>query len=281
MIDSIRANYMRMFRCRSFYLLLIASFLTPIYLMREVVGHVAFYEKSFIIQVSDLNYVLLLLIAANSYIYPVFLAFYIGQEIRDRGWARKISTGTGKVKVYLSQVLTLIPVALLTLSLNIISLFAFCHLTKGKFRYTWNWTNVRYIIFLIVWVIAMVLFNCLLQSCFSIRIFSLIISLMLTSTVISLDEAVMAKLYEPYRVQFTDNLTGEEFWDINPDYISGGKRKVYTFLSDINPYTYVYDYTENGKNTDKQFRTQFLSAVTLSSVSTALGSFIFRRKDFK
>ena len=270
MIRSLKADLMRLFKSRIFYVLLVFCLLVPPYAI-----YTAHHGEQGAITGSVFNLALLICLALNSVAIPVFCTSFIGRESSDRGWSRKVSSGLSRTAVYLSKTVALFIVSLIISSVETGMLFLCCNLSKGTFHYSFTKTNIRYLIFFLIWTVAVTLLNDLIHSCFSIKIFSLIVTVMIPLAAVTAGEDMEHRLNEPYRITYVDNDTGEQYREFNPDYLTGNTRKAVTFIYESTPYSYAMG--EGRKN----FKRQAEGAAATMVLSTLGGILIFRKKEFR
>ena len=94
---------------------------------------------------------------------------------------------------------------------------------------------------------------------------------MICSTLISTD------LKEPYRTLAYVDETGETEWRLNPNYVSGTKREIYTFIIEASPYSDDEDFYNNTK---KNLGKQTAAAAVVFVLSTAAGFVSISKKEF-
>ena len=280
MIRALKSSFFRFFKTGIIYLTLLFSvvfaLLVALYIYAEFYAFYAFKRPRFL----DNGFVLLCL---NSLLYvmpfaiALFCTLFTGTDVEFRSINNKISTGISRIQIYLADFTVTLLASVISCAIQegIIFLIVKCWAIKSTIRFD------TYLIGMMITVVIICISFAALYTFFqyfaSNKFLALIITLMIIPCVMIVSSLITTSLKQPYRTQVYVEETGETEWRINPDYVSGTKREIYTFISEASPYSDEEDFYNNTK---KNLGKQATVASIVFVLSTAAGFVSISKKEF-
>ena len=274
MIRALKSSFFRFYKTGALYLTVAGSvafaFLVALYVYGSYFSIYAFKRPRFL----DNSFVLMCM-NALLYVMPfaiaVFCVLFTGTDLEYRSVNNKITTGISRIQIYCAD----LTVSLLASVISCIFLIVKIWAVKSTIRFD------TYLIGMMITVIIICISFAALYTFFqyfaSNKLLALVITLMIIPCVMICSTLISADLKEPYRTLAYVDETGETEWRLNPKYVSGTKREIYTFIIEASPYSDDEDFYNNTK---KNLGKQTAAAAVVFVLSTAAGFVSISKKEF-
>lgn len=280
MIRALKSSFFRFFKTGIIYLTLLFSvvfaLLVALYIYAEFYAFYAFKRPRFL----DNGFVLLCL---NSLLYvmpfaiALFCTLFTGTDVEFRSINNKISTGISRIQIYLADFTVTLLASVISCAIQEGIIFLIVKLWAIKSTIRFDTYLIGMMITVVIICISFAALYTFFQYFASNKFLALIITLMIIPCVMIVSSLITTSLKEPYRTQVYVEETGETEWRLNPDYVSGTKREIYTFISEASPYSDEEDFYNNTK---KNLGKQATVASIVFVLSTAAGFVSISKKEF-
>lgn len=280
MIRALKSSFFRFFKTGIFFLTLLFSvvfaLLVALYIYAEFYAFYAFKRPRFL----DNGFVLLCL---NSLLYvmpfaiALFCTLFTGTDMEFRSINNKISTGISRIQIYLADFTVTLLASVISCAIQEGIIFLIVKLWAIKSTIRFDTYLIGMMITVVIICISFAALYTFFQYFASNKFLALIITLMIIPCVMIVSSLITTSLKEPYRTQVYVEETGETEWRLNPDYVSGTKREIYTFISEASPYSDDEDFYNNTK---KNLGKQATVASIVFVLSTAAGFVSISKKEF-
>lgn len=221
-----------------------------------------------------------------------FISLYLGADYKNGTLRNKLAIGHNRVSVYVSNFIVCFIALVLTLILSTATVFAFGKLFMPPEFFPVVSEIIPRVLVCIPIMAAIAGINVLLAMLINSASISAAAAILASFIMICFSMVIHTDLLQPEYVTKaeleeltpTTYYTGEETDDIdeiveNPYYITGTKRKIYSFLDKIMPSSQIL--TMSDKPTNKDMGNIALLDMASVIVICAAGCMIFRRKDLK
>ena len=199
-------------------------------------------------------------------ISAVFIYLLIDRERGDGGWRNKITVGVKRHWIFLSSWIVSVVFSVIASSLEILAVKVGIKLMGKEGERLFENLDTKALILIILWTAAFASLFVLTDTYFSIRFFSLVLTLAMFYSFILIGSACKDRLDIPY--------TGEYEVQENPKYVTGNARKALIFISDRTPQDAFY-----GKITKHVFKIHKETTIVLLIAGAAIGVPAFKRKE--
>ena len=280
MIRALKSSFFRFFKTGIFFLTLLFSvvfaLLVALYIYAEFYAFYAFKRPRFL----DNGFVLLCL---NTLLYvmpfaiALFCTLFTGTDMEFRSINNKISTGISRIQIYLADFTVTLLASVISCAIQEGIIFLIVKLWAIKSTIRFDTYLIGMMITVVIICISFAALYTFFQYFASNKFLALIITLMIIPCVMIVSSLITTSLKEPYRTQVYVEETGETEWRLNPDYVSGTKREIYTFISEASPYSDDEDFYNNTK---KNLGKQATVASIVFVLSTAAGFVSISKKEF-
>ena len=280
MIRALKSSFFRFFKTGIIYLTLLFSvvfaLLVALYIYAEFYAFYAFKRPRFL----DNGFVLLCL---NSLLYvmpfaiALFCTLFTGTDVEFRSINNKISTGISRIQIYLADFTVTLLASVISCAIQEGIIFLIVKLWAIKSTIRFDTYLIGMMITVVIICISFAALYIFFQYFASNKFLALIITLMIIPCVMIVSSLITTSLKQPYRTQVYVEETGETEWRLNPDYVSGTKREIYTFISEASPYSDEEDFYNNTK---KNLGKQATVASIVFVLSTAAGFVSISKKEF-
>lgn len=280
MIRALKSSFFRFFKTGIFFLTLLFSvvfaLLVALYIYAEFYAFYAFKRPRFL----DNGFVLLCL---NTLLYvmpfaiALFCTLFTGTDMEFRSINNKISTGISRIQIYLADFTVTLLASVISCAIQEGIIFLIVKLWAIKSTIRFDTYLIGMMITVVIICISFAALYTFFQYFASNKFLALIITLMIIPCVMIVSSLITTSLKEPYRTQVYVEETGETEWRLNPDYVSGTKREIYTFISEASPYSDEEDFYNNTK---KNLGKQATVASIVFVLSTAAGFVSISKKEF-
>lgn len=292
MIKLLRADFARVFKSRIFWLCEIFMFGFASYAVYDKWKYTHKFPELYS-PPDDLLFAGALFIGL---VIAVFMGSFVGADYKNGTIRNKLIVGHSRVSMYLSNLVVCVSASLIMHVTWFALLIGASKIGLIRDFETSTGTMLLLILisfFTIIAFAAIYLLLCMLitsKSTSSVTVL-LLFFVMLIAT-ISIQERLYAAEYEePYSFTYVDE-NGEVYEEYfeggeNLNYISGTKRKVFEFLNDLIPSCQVMQLDERTSIGQVKISAEDhvvrlpLYALSITVVTTAMGIFIFRRKNLK
>ena len=159
-------------------------------------------------------------------------------------------------------------------SLEILAVKVFIRLIGRAGDRSFKTPDTRALVLILFWTAAFASLFVLVDTYFSIRFFSLVLTLVMVYGFMLVGGACRDRLNIPYKEQIFNEETEEFEYVENPKYVTGNVRKALIYISDRTPEDAFY-----GKVTRHVFKIQRETTVVLFIAGAALGVPSFKRKE--
>jgi len=279
-IRALKSSFFRFFKTGIFFLTLLFSvvfaLLVALYIYAEFYAFYAFKRPRFL----DNGFVLLCL---NTLLYvmpfaiALFCTLFTGTDMEFRSINNKISTGISRIQIYLADFTVTLLASVISCAIQEGIIFLIVKLWAIKSTIRFDTYLIGMMITVVIICISFAALYTFFQYFASNKFLALIITLMIIPCVMIVSSLITTSLKEPYRTQVYVEETGETEWRLNPDYVSGTKREIYTFISEASPYSDDEDFYNNTK---KNLGKQATVASIVFVLSTAAGFVSISKKEF-
>lgn len=206
-------------------------------------------------------------------ISSIFIYLLVDRERGDGGWRNKITAGVKRHWIFLSSWIVSVVFSVIASSLEILMVKTVINLIGEKAR-LFNTPDTRSLILIVLWTAAFASLFVLADTYFSIRFFSLVLTLAMFYAFILIGGACKDRLDIPYTEKVYNEETREYEVQENPKYVTGNARKALIFISDRTPQDAFY-----GKVTDHVFKINKETVIVLFVAGAAIGVPAFKRKE--
>ena len=210
------------------------------------------------------------------YLIAIFTLLLIDPDKKNGGIRNKITSGTPRHMIYLGNLAVTCIYAVIASGMLFLSWKLFFIFTGDAGRKEYSVPETTSCMVILLWDLAFACLFVLIEYYFSKRIFSAFLCLILLIGINCCGLYAENRLYEPYKLTKTDEVTGEEYKELNPKYVKGTKRKVFTYIDRNVPEKGIS--SKIRKNT---FKEQTETTLGLIIISTAAGVISFKRKDLE
>ena len=204
----------------------------------------------------------------------VFIYLLIDRERRDGGWRNKFTVGVKRHWVYLSSWIVSVVFAVITSSLEILATKVVIKLMGKTGEKLFAAPDTKALILIVLWAAAFASLFVLVDTYFSIKIFSLLLTLCMFFAFMGIGSACRSRLDIPYKEELLNEETGEFEWYENPNYVTGNARKALTFIAERTPEDAFY-----GKVNKHVYKIHRETTVVLFLAGAAIGIPAFKRKE--
>ncbi len=277
------ANFMRLFKNKTFYLGMIFMFglsLWAIIMRYRDIKRIPDYPAS----LDGLLFV-------GSIFFPivisVFISIFIGTEYSDGTIRNKLITGHSRITVYLSNLIVCTVAAFLIHLIYIAVILCLGIPLIGNFQISAE-TLILSILCSLITVAAIsaifLLISMLIHSKAAGAVTTMILAIIFITSSLSIHQMITASEYYPPYVYIDDSgevhqMEGEK----NPAYLTGTKRAVYQALYDFLPSCQFLQFSNESDELIKDGKFVLFSAnsIVIVTITTGAGILLFRRKNLK
>ena len=207
-------------------------------------------------------------------ISAVFIYLLIDRERGDGGWRDKITVGVKRHWIFLSSWLVSVVFSVIASSLEILAVRLCIKLMGRTGTKLFKIPDTRSCVLILFWTAAFASLFVLVDTYFSIRFFSLVLTLAMFYSFILIGSACKDRLEIPYTEKVYNEETEEYEVQENPKYVTGNARKALIFISDRTPQDAFY-----GKVTKHVFKIHKETTIVLLIAGAAIGVPAFKRKE--
>ena len=199
---------------------------------------------------------------------------FTGRDIGMRTINNRISTGFSRSSIFLADLLVMIISSLLSEALCAATIFALVKTVPVKSGARLDPKITGLLIMLGLISIAFASLFTLFQYFLSNRLLTLIICVLMLPALIFFTGNIDSALEEPYKYEFTDDVTGITETRYNELYLTGKKREIYIYLSEASPYN-MY-----GVISSREISRGDTVALITFALSSGLGLLAISKKEF-
>ncbi len=207
-------------------------------------------------------------------ISAVFIYLLIDRERGDGGWRNKITVGVKRHWIFLSSWIISVVFAVIASSLEILAVKVGIKLMGKEGERLFKTPDTKALILIVLWTAAFASLFVLVDTYFSIRFFSLVLTLAMFYSFILIGSACKDRLDIPYTEKIYNEETEEYEVQENPKYVTGNARKALIFISDRTPQDAFY-----GKVTKHVFKIHKETTIVLIIAGAVIGVPAFKRKE--
>ena len=207
-------------------------------------------------------------------ISAVFIYLLIDRERGDGGWRNKITVGVRRHWIFLSSWIISVVFAVIASSLEILAVKIVIKLMGKEGKRLFENLDTKSLILIVLWTAAFASLFVLVDTYFSVRFFSLVLTLVMFYAFLTVGTALQGRLDIPYKEQVFNEETEEYEMLENPKYVTGNTRKAFIFISDRTPGDAFY-----GKVTKHVFKIHKETTIVLLIAGAAIGVPAFKRKE--
>ncbi len=274
------ADFAKLWKNIFFRLCMIGMFLFGIYM--KVMSYISAVQYGFTVSLADMATVYMLVLI---FMIPTFVSLFIGTEYSDGTIRNKLVIGHTRMSIYFSNLITCLAASLLFALSYLAAVFAvglpLCGISDVDFK------ELAVLILLsIVTAAATVsistLAGMLCQSKAATAVTNILVVLFLMVMSIYISARLNEPEYYPAVTVLTDEgeVTAAEP-EPNPTYLRGTERQVYEFLNEFIPTSQTVTITQ-GNVEDYSIPARMAGySAGIAVVSTAVGIFLFRKRDLK
>lgn len=283
MRNLLSANFLRLKKSGLFWGLLGVMFaLGAAFTLQRVWEQVTYAEFSGLYYIDEafFNYAMIIGI-----LMAVFVPLFFGTEYSDGGFRNKLAVGHSRVRVYLAHTITAVAAAILFCLAYILAALAVgIPLLNGGIERPIPIFLLNLLGSLVLAAAYSALFTLITLNVRQ-KAVSAVICILGTLTIIFASFYVRARLSEPetwfnYGTDETGEVTMLEY--PNDRYLQGAERAVYEFVYDFLPMTQSMQYYSSyTKEHAPQTQRMIAYSALISTLSTAGGAALFRKKDLK
>lgn len=204
----------------------------------------------------------------------VFVYLLIDRERGDGGWRNKITVGVKRHWIFLSSWLVSVVFSVVSSSLEIFAVKGIVSLLGRTGDKIFKIPDTRTLVLIMFWTVALSSLFVLVDAYFSIRFFSLVLTLFMLFAFMMIGIQCRDRLEIPYTECIYNEETDEYIYQENPNYVTGNARRVLTYISDRSPETAFY-----GEVTKHVFKIQRDITIVLFIAGVAIGVPAFKRKE--
>ena len=277
MRSALRSSFFRFFKTKLFLLVLIFAVVLGFGVVIDSLNNNV-YETIFRRPRYLDNTFLFFSIAKISIIVPfasaIFCTNFTGSDIAFRSINNKISTGLSRTQIFVADYVVSVFSTLLTILIDLVIIFVTGKLAPVKSLIKINKQITGLILMVTIVCLAFTSVYMLFQYFFSNKLLGLIISLLMLPFIYCGTMYLEGVLSEPYRYTYTNEQTGETYWETNPKYISGSARNTVNFIYTSSPvYSLASEDFETINNTE-------IMAGAVWILSSAAGILAINKKEY-
>ena len=265
MIRALKSSFFRFYKTGALYLTVAGSvafaFLVALYVYGSYFSIYAFKRPRFL----DNSFVLMCL---NALLYVMPFAIAVNN---------KITTGISRVQIYCADLTVSLLASVISCAIQEGLLFLIVKIWAVKSTIRFDTYLIGMMITVIIICISFTALYTFFQYFASNKLLALVITLMIIPCVMIVSTLISSDLKEPYRTQVYVDDTDKTEWKLNPAYVSGTKREIYTFIIEASPYSDDEDFY---LNTKKNLQKQSAAAAIVFVLSTAAGFLAISKKEF-
>ncbi|MCR5528833.1 MAG: hypothetical protein K6F49_06420 [Saccharofermentans sp.] len=207
-------------------------------------------------------------------ISAIFIYLLVDRERGDGGWRNKITVGVKRHYVFLGSWIVSVVFSVIASSLEILMVKTVIKLMGKEGERLFKTPDTKALILIVLWTAAFASLFVLADTYFSIRFFSLVLTLAMFYSFILIGGACKDRLDIPYTEKIYNEETDEYEVQENPKYVTGNARKALIFISDRTPQDAFY-----GKITKHVFKIHKETTIVLLIAGAAIGVPAFKRKE--
>ena len=270
MIAQLRTTIFRLVRKKSSWILLFLPMVWGCFMLLSTYGSEHLFFESTILTKTDPREFLMhgILISA------VFIYLLIDRERVDGGWRNKITVGVKRHWIFLSSWIISVVFAVIASSLEILAVKIVIKLMGKEGERLFENLDTKNLILIVLWTAAFASLFVLVDTYFSIKIFSLLLTLCMFFAFMGIGSTCRSRLDIPYKEELLNEETGEFEWYENPHYVSGNARKALTFIAERTPEDAFY-----GKVNKHVYKIHRETTFVLFLAGAAIGIPAFKRKE--
>ncbi len=280
MIRALKSSFFRFYKTGALYLTVAGSvafaFLVALYVYGSYFSIYAFKRPRFL----DNSFVLMCL-NALLYVMPfaiaVFCVLFTGTDLEYRSVNNKITTGISRVQIYCADLTVSLLASVISCAIQEGLIFLIVKIWAVKSTIRFDTYLIGMMITVIIICISFTALYVFFQYFARNKLLALVITLMIIPCVMIVSTLISSDLKEPYRTQVYVDDTDKTEWKLNPAYVSGTKREIYTFIIEASPYSDDEDFY---LNTKKNLQKQSAAAAIVFVLSTAAGFLAISKKEF-
>ena len=274
------ADFAKLWKNIFFRLCMIGMFLFGIYM--KVMDYVSSTQYGF---TASLSSMLTIYIFVLVFMIPAFVSLFVGTEYSDGTIRNKLIIGHTRLSIYLSNLITGVAAALIFTAAYLIAGLAvgipLCGVTGVNYR-----ELVTLLLLSIVTMTATVSLSTLVGMLCQNRAVTAVANILAILFLLVMSIYISARLNEPEYYQSVtaladDGTITEIAEEKNPSYLRGTERKVYEFLDEFIPTSQAVSITRGSVNDYSAVARMAGYSAVIIIVSTAVGIFVFRKKDLK
>lgn len=214
----------------------------------------------------------------NGFLSAVFTSLFIGTEYSDGTLRNKLIIGHKRTTIYLANLITVLIVTTITAIAYLVPVIAIGLPKQGGI----TMTAEGFLILVGLSIVTMILFDALytfLSMLISGKAMASVTCLLTAIVLLFINALMFSALTEPkeYILHDAEDITGEEVFP-NPAYITGVKREVYQFITDVSPMGQALQIEL--RKVEKPARVGAFG-VALTTILTVSGVVAFKKKDIK
>ena len=207
-------------------------------------------------------------------ISAVFIYLLIDREKESGGWRNKVSVGVKRHWIFLSSWLVSVVFSVIASSLEILAVRLCINLMGRTGTKLFKIPDTRSCVLILFWTAAFASLFVLVDTYFSIKFFTLVLTLSMFFVFILIGIVCNDKLEIPYKESVYDTESDEYTYQENPNYVTGDARKVLIYMRDRSPETAFY-----GSVTKHVFKIQREITVVFFAAGVVVGVPAFKRKE--
>ena len=270
MISQLHIILYRMAKRKSTWILLFLPMIWGcLVVLSSYLSETLFYESTILSKTDPREF-----LVHGSLISAIFIYLLVDRERGDGGWRNKITVGVKRHWIFLSSWIVSVVFAVVASSLEILMVKTVIKLMGKEGTRLFETPDTKALILIILWTAAFASLFVLTDTYFSIRFFSLVLTLAMFYSFILIGSACKNRLDIPYTEKIYNEETEEYEVQENPKYVRGNARKVLIFISDRTPHDAFY-----GKVTKHVFKIHKETTIVLLIAGAAIGVPAFKRKE--
>lgn len=274
------ADFARLRENTFFKLCVIGMFLLGIYM--KAMDYVSSTQYGFSVSLSSM---LTIYMFALIFILPAFISLFVGTEYSNGTIRNKLIIGHTRLSIYLSNLITGVAASLIFTAAYLIAAFAvgipLCGVTGVDYR-----ELVSLFLLSTVTMTATVSLSTLVGMFCQNRAVTAVVNLLSILFLLVISIYISARLNEPEYYQSAtviadDGTLQNTTVEKNPAYLRKTERKIYQFLDEFIPTSQAVAITRGTVDDYSSVARMAGFSAGITVVSTAVGIFVFQRKDIK
>ncbi len=274
------ADLARLRKSIFFKLCVIGMFLFGIYM--KVMDYVSCTQYGFTVSLFSMLTIYMFVLV---FMIPAFVSLFVGAEYSDGTIRNKLIIGHTRLSIYLSNLITGVAAALIFTAAYLIAGLAvgipLCGVSEANYR-----ELVSLFLLSIVTMTAIASLSTLIGMLCQSRAVTAVVNILAVLFLLVMSIYVSARLNEPEYYQSITTMTDDgSIQDVaeekNPTYLRGTERKVYEFFNEFIPTSQAVAITQGSVSDYSSVARMAGYSAGIAVVSTAVGIFVFRRKDIK